>query len=860
MVGLAFRNLAARKFRAISTAMAAFFGVAMVSGTLLLTDSINTSFDDLFSEINADIDVTVRPRAEVKGEFGPVPSGGLRDSVLGQVETVAGVGHAEGVVVDPTVTILGDDGERVGPPQGGPPHLAISITESEAFSPLVVVEGTYPTDAGQVAIDEAAAEDEAFAIGDQVRIAGAAGARTYEVSGVVKFDLSSQLGSNFALLTLPAAQRLTDKVGRFDEIDVSAAEGVEPPELAARIAAAVGDRYDVRTGAETATEDAGDIKDSLSFLPTALLVFGGIAVFVGGFLIFNAFSITIAQRVREFAMLRMLGASARQVLGSVLAEALCIGLLASAFGIAGGFGFVALIKVLFEAMGFSLPIAGLELTPQVVVISTLVGVLATVGSALVPAVRATRVAPLEALRESGGSTEAETGSSRRRTVIAVILATLGTAAISVALFGSDELGSALMLLGVGLISLFIGLAMIGGRAVGPLASSLGWPIERLRGVTGRLARENAQRQPGRTATTAAALMIGVALVVFVGVFSASLKASINEIVEGQFRGDLTILSTDGFSPIPSTIADEVAGVDGVSAVAPRAWVPVRIESLDGKEVTINGITPDAILQVAKIDWVDGSDETLAELGAEGALVEENWGESEGVSVGDQLLITGPNGAQIEFEVKGSVSDSAGLTAENLALPRETLRGRFGSRSDQEVMVAFDESADPVAAQERVAALLAKRFPSAEAQNPTELKEESAKDVDQFIALIYVLLGLSVIVSVFGVVNTLALTILERTRELGMLRAIGTSRSQVRRMVRYESVINVLLGTVVGAVLGVLLASAAVEALKEEGLILSIPVTLPIVVLIAAALLGVLAAIGPARRASRLEVIEALQYE
>jgi len=860
VLGLAFRNIAARKFRALSTAMAAFFGVAMVSGTLLLTDSINSSFDELFSEINAEIDVTVRPRAEVKGEFGPVPSGGVPDSVLKRVLSVDGVANAEGVIADSTIVILGEDGERIGPPQGGPPHIAISRTESDDYNVLVLVEGSYPASAGQMAIDEESAENEGFEVGDEITVAGATGAKKYELSGIVKLDLSSPLGASLALFELPEAQRLTDKTGRFDEIDVSAAGGIEPRALAKGIAAKVGDDYDVRTGAETATEDSGDIKDSLSFLPTALLVFGGIAVFVGAFLIFNAFSITIAQRVREFAMLRMLGASARQVLGSVLAEALCIGLIASALGIVGGFGFVALIKLLFEAMGFGLPITDLELTPQVVIVSTLVGVIATVGSAMVPAVRATRVAPLEALRESGGSTETQTGSSRRRTVIAVVLAVVGITAISVALFGSDELGAALPMLGLGLIALFIGLAMIGGRAVGPLASGIGWPVERLRGVTGRLARENAQRQPARTATTAAALMIGVALVVFVGVFSASLKASINEIVEGQFRGDLTVLSTDGFSTIPSAVADEVATVEGVAAVAPRAWVPVRIESLGAKEVTINGIEPATILKVAKIDWVEGSDETLADLGAEGALVEENWGESEGVGVGDQLLITGPNGEQIEFEVKGSVSDSAGLVVENLTLPRETLRARFGSRSDQDVMVAFDEGADPVATQGRVATLLAERFPSAEAQNPTELKEESGKDVDQFITLIYVLLGLSVIVSVFGIVNTLALTILERTRELGMLRAIGTSRSQVRRMVRYESVINVLLGTVVGAVLGVLLASAAVEALKEEGLVLSIPVTLPIVVLIAAAILGVLAAIGPARRASRLDVIEALQYE
>jgi len=857
---LALRNIAARKFRALSTAMAAFFGVAMVSGTLLLTDSINSSFDELFSEINAEIDVTVRPRVEVKADFGPVPSNGLPASVLKRVLAVDGVANAEGVIADSSITIVGDDGERIGPSQGGPPHIAISLTESDDYNVLVLVDGAYPSGPDQMAIDEDSAADEGFEVGDEVRVAGAKDAKTYELSGIAKLDLSSSLGASLALFELDEAQRLTDKVGRFDEIDISAADGVDPAALANAVAGEVGDRYDVRTGAETASADSGDIKDSLSFLPTALLVFGGIAVFVGGFLIFNTFSITIAQRVREFAMLRMLGASARQVLASVIAEALLIGLLASAIGIAGGFGFVALIKVVFESMGFGLPITDLELTPQVILISTLVGVLATVVSALVPAARATRVAPLEALRESGGSTESAGRSSRRRTVIAVALALFGIGAISVALFGSDELGAALPLLGIGLIVMFIGLTMIGGRAVGPLASSIGWPIERLRGVTGRLARENAQRQPARTATTAAALMIGVALVVFVGVFSSSLKASINEIVEGQFRGELTILSTDGFSPIPSAIADQVASVEGVETVSPLTSLPVRISLLDDEEVLINGFEPETVLSVAKIDWAEGTDATLASLGETGALVEENWGESRGLEVGDRLRLVGPNGKRAEIEIKGVVADSAGLIVPNLAIPRETMLTRFGARFDQVVQVSFDSAADPDTTQASVAALLAESFPSTEAQNPTEFKEEQGKDVDQFITLIYVLLGLSVIVSVFGVVNTLALTILERTRELGMLRAIGTSRSQVRRMVRYESVINVLLGTVVGAVLGVALASAAVEALKEEGLILSIPLTLPIVVLIAASILGVLAAIGPARRASKLEIIEALQYE
>jgi putative ABC transport system permease protein len=562
--------------------------------------------------------------------------------------------------------------------------------------------------------------------------------------------------------------------------------------------------------------------------------------------------------VREFAMLRTLGASARQVLLAVLIEAALIGLLASALGIAGGFGFVELIKGLFESFGFGLPVTSLRLEPQTIAIAVGVGVGATVVSALVPALRATRVAPLEALRESGGSLEAEERRSRRRTVIAAALVALGVTLIALGLFTAGEVAAALSQLGGGLVLLFIGVAMLGGRFIPPLASALGWPIERLRGVTGRLARENSQRQPARTAVTAAALMIGVALVVFVGVFSSSLKASVNETLDEQFAGDVSIQNEDGFSPISPGIADEVAQIDGVDVVAPITTTPAELEGLDD-DLILYGLDR-SLPEIANLDWAEGSDATLTGLDESGAVVESGWAEDNGVDVGSVVTITGPGGDQLDVTVEGSLRDSAGLFVQTIAMSRDVVRSVFGARDDFMVFVGFDPGADPAATREEVDAFLEERFPNAEARDQEELKADQAQQIDQLVTLIYVLLGLAVIVSVFGVVNTLALTILERTRELGMLRAIGTSRRQVRRMVRYESVINALLGTVVGAVIGVALASAAVEALKDEGLILSIPIALPIVVLVAALVLGVVAAIGPARRASKLDVIQALQYE
>jgi putative ABC transport system permease protein len=864
MLGLAARNLTARKRRALSTALAVFFGVAMIAGTLMLSESVNRSFDDLFGEVNEGIDVTVRPQIEVEGEFGEAPTRALDASLLDRVRTAPGVEHAEGVIANDSITILDDEGERIGPPAGGPPHLALSVLDdpSGELESLVTVSGRAPRAPNEVSIDRASAEDEGFEIGDRVRITGTPGARKYTVTGIVEFGGEASFGgASIAQFTLPEAQRLTGRQGEFDEIDVEAAEGTSPEELARAIASELPQNVAVRTGEETAEEDASSIQEGFSFLTTSLLVFAGIAVFVGAFLIFNTFSITVAQRVREFAMLRTLGASSRQVFASVLIEAALVGLLASALGIAGGFGFVELIKGLFTALGFDLPTSGLRIEPGTVAIAVGVGVGITVASALAPALRATRVAPLEALRESAGAQVSDRRRrGRRRAVAATLLIALGVAAVLVGLFGSDGFGRALSMLGAGLVLLFVGIAMFGDRFVPPLASALGWPIERLRGVTGRLARENSQRQPGRTATTAAALMIGVALVVFVGVFASSLRASIGDTLDRQFAGDVAVRNVDGFSPITAEIAAELRGIQGVRSVSPVVEVPAEIDEADGDRVLLRGLDPGSITSVTDFDWDQGSDETIAELAPDEAIVESGWAEDNGVDVGDEITVTGSGGDRITATVAGTVRDPSGLFVDSVALPRETVRRRLGARDDSIVFASFASGANPDASRGRIDRLLETRFPNAEARSQQELRDDWEGEIDQLLALIYAMLGLSVIVSIFGIVNTLSLTIFERTREIGMLRAIGTSRSQVRRLVRYESVVTALLGASTGAVIGLLLAIGAVEALREEGLILSISVGLLIAVMVAAIVIGVIAAIRPARRASRLNVIESLQYE
>jgi putative ABC transport system permease protein len=353
-------------------------------------------------------------------------------------------------------------------------------------------------------------------------------------------------------------------------------------------------------------------------------------------------------------------------------------------------------------------------------------------------------------------------------------------------------------------------------------------------------------------------MIGVALVVFVGVFAASVRSSIGDTLDRQFVGDLAIVNTDGFSQIPSAIGDEVEGIDGVETVSRQTLVPARLEP-QGNEFFAVGIDPATIGEVAALDWAEGGDESLAALAEGGALLDEQFAEDHSLAVGDEVRLTGASGDEMSAPVVG-ITERSRFIVDDVALDRELLRDRLGSTDDTTIFVNFAAGADQAAVRDQIDTLLSERFPNAEARSQEEFKEDRENEINQLIALIYVLLGLSVLVAFFGVVNTLSLTILERTRELAMLRAIGTSRSQVRRMVRYESIVTALLGAVTGAVIGLGLGVAAVFAIADEGLELAIPPALPIIVLATGIVLGVVAAIGPARRASRVNVIEGLQYE
>ncbi len=567
MLALALRGLAARKLRGVLTAFAILLGVAMVAGTFMLKGSLDTAFDDIFASANEGIDVTVQPKLAFDDDF-DTPSSGVSvpASLVGEIEGIDGVEKAAGDIGDSfSIAILDENGDRVGPANGGPPQIANNVVP-EPFSPFTYTEGSAPDTDDEVAVDSILAEEEDYEVGQTISISGREGVKDYTLSGIARFGSGVPLGgASLAVFTTPEVQRITGKEGRFDAVDVEAAEGVSAEELRDRINAELGGDYEAKTGEEDAADQSSQIKEGFGFLTTALLVFAGISVFVGAFLIFNTFSITVAQRTREFGMLRTLGASSRQVLASVVLEALILGIIASGAGIALGFGFVKLVTSVFKAIGFELPQSGVVVPPEAIIAPLIVGVVATLLSAVIPAMRATRVTPLEALRDTA---EVDEKKTRKRAWIARGLVALSIVAIGFGLFGTASFGDALPILGLGLVLLFVGVAMLAGAIVSPLASLVGRPIERLRGVTGRLARENTLRNPSRTATTSAALMIGVALVVFAAIFATSANKSVSDALDRTYVGDLAITNTDGFSPFSPR---------GRARPSPtcRAWRPSR---------------------------------------------------------------------------------------------------------------------------------------------------------------------------------------------------------------------------------------------------------------------------------------------
>jgi putative ABC transport system permease protein len=850
---IAIRGLVSRKLRGFITTLAVFLGVSFIAGAFVLTDTINASFDDIFNESLKGTDVVISPRDtnNNNNENGPPPA--FSAGLLPKTRAVPGVEAAAGAIFS-----LGRFVDRKGDAVGNEfaPNF-ISSHLSKRFETLTYVEGHPPRNASEASIDTQTADTGKLKVGGTLRIAGEKQVKAYRIVGETKLGETSFGGAGIAQLTLPEAQRIADKRGEFDQISVAAAKGVDSQALVDRIRRVLPITVQVETAKQSADRQSKEIADQLSFLKILLLIMGFIALLVGSFLIFNTFSITVAQRIRELGMLRTLGASKRQVLGSMVLEATLLGGVGSLLGIPGGIAAAAGINALFKSFGIDLPNTGIVVEPRTIIVALLVGMIVTLLSALAPALRATRVSPMAALREA----ELPEGRGRGKIFLAatIILLVAGFGMTLVGLFGGASSGAAAGLIGGGAVVTLFGVSLFSPRLVRPLASVAGWPIERLRGLTGRIARENAVRKPGRTAVTAAALMIGVGVVVFISVFAAGFSDSIAKAVDENFQGDIVLQNTDGFSPIPAASAQAAARVPGVQTASSLSISAGTLRKPKKQGLNVSAVDPRTVSQVLTLEWKKGSPDTLSSLGLHDAVLADSFAKSRKLGLGDQIVIRTPTEKTARFTVRGTFKSNAGLL-NNVVVSQQALRSEFGVKSPTNTFIKLEPGANAAAVQKAIERPLTRAFPTVDVLNQKQLKDKQKSQINQLVGLLYALLAMAVIVSLLGIVTTLALSIHERTRELGMLRAVGMSRRQVRRMIRYEAVITSEIGAVLGIVLGVVFATLISRPLADEGFTLAYPVGTLVFLLILAALAGVVAAILPARRAAKLNVLEALAYE
>ena len=849
MTKVSFRGLMSRKLRTAVTALAVLLGVAFIAGSYVLTDTINKSFDEIFDVAYAGTDVAISSSTTGQGDQAEPPP--FPERYLDTVRKVDGVEKAEGGIFS-VVRFVDAKGDQLS--SSFAPEF-VSSTTTKPFDTLTYTEGHPPRTASETSLDESTADREHLGIGSRLRIAAEAGVRSYEIVGLQRLGDTSSGGSSTAQLTLPEAQSLTDKVGQLDGISVKAAPGVSPKALAKRINRVLPPRVIVETGQQAAARQSQDIKDQLKFFRIILLVFGGVALLVGSFLIFNTFSITVAQRIRELGLLRTLGATRGQILSGMVLEAVVIGLFGGIIGVPAGIGFAAGLNAMFKGFGIDLPNTGMVIETRTIVVSIVIGLVVTLAAALAPALRATRVSPMAALLEA----ELPEGRGRGKIfAAAAALLTLGGLGMAAyGLLGSiDSSSAAAGLVGGGAVATLLGVSMFSPRLVRPLASFIGWPLERLRGLTGRLARENAVRKPGRTAVTAGALMIGLAVVVFVTVFAAGISASVGKAIDRNFQGDIVLQNTDGFSPISSGAGREAAQVQGVKTVSSLSFGGGVYK---GNDVNISAVDPRTVNDVLSLDWKKGSPSTIASLSDDQTVLDDAWAKKHDLGPGDRIVVRTPFERRQPLQVVGTVKDNADLLG-TMVVSESLLRHAFGVREPSMTFIKLAPGANAEQVKDEIKRRIKTKFATVDALNQKELKDNQEQQVQQLVSFFYVLLALAIIISLLGIVTTLALSIHERTRELGMLRAVGMSRRQVRRLVRYEAVITALIGAILGMVLGIIFATLVSRPLADEGFELSYPVGTLIVLLVLAALAGVLAAIWPARRAAKLDVLQALAYE
>ena len=854
MNAVSLKGLWGRKLRTLLTALAIVLGVSMISGTYVLTDTITAAFTTIVDHSFQNSDAVISGKVAFKNDnsnTAEVPA--FPASVLTKVRQLPDVAAAAGGIED-QAKLLGRDGKVISTGGGGSIAASVDPQNDGRFNPLKLVSGRWPVGSGQIAIDKHTADTKQFAVGDTIGVAADQGTRRFEITGIATYAESSSIGSaTIAIFDVPTAQKLFAKVGKFDGIQIAAKNGVTPEKLVSEIRPLLPATAKVKTSAAQTAEAIDDVNGSLGIVQKFLLGFAGIALFVGAFVIANTLSITIAQRVREFATLRTIGGSRRQVLRAVMLEAFVVGAIASLVGLFFGLGIAKGLNALFVAIGVEFPKGDTVFATRTIIVSLTVGIVVTLLASLRPAIKATRVPPIAAVRE--GAALPVTRLSRFGPIASLVTLALGILLLVYGIFASGlPTASRLLALGFGTLILFVGVSLNAKRAVRPLASVLGWPGARFGGTAGTLARENAMRNPSRTAATASALMIGLALITFVAILGAGLRASFGDAVDKLFVADYAVTAENGFDPFTKQAGAAVTLAPGVTAVSPIRGGDARIF---GDNTQVSAVQPN-LAKTVRIEWTQGSN-VPAQLGKDGAFVSKDYAKKHHLKLGSPIAVTTPTAQVLHLQLKGVFDPpKGGSPFGDVTMSAATFDAHYSAPRDLMTLVNIRGGVTDANTARLEKALNA--FPDAKIQTASQFKKTQEDDINLTLNVLYGLLGLSVLISIFGVVNTLVLSVFDRTRELGMLRAVGMTRRQVRRMIRFEGIITSMIGGTLGIVVGVFLAVLTTQALSDQGMVLAIPWRTMAVFIFGITVVGLLASVLPARRASRLNILKALQYE
>jgi putative ABC transport system permease protein len=840
MLTLTVKSIRANVARFVLTSVAVVLGVAFMAGTLVLTDTIERSYDDLATHAYESTDAVVRSARHVTSpDDGRAVRGTVPASLLDAVRAVDGVKVAEPQLLG-IAAVVARDGRLLDANPNRAVPVALGWQSDPGLNPLELVAGHEPRHPNEVVIDRMSQRRGGFAVGDVVRVVGASGSHEYELVGVATYGgADSAAGAQVVAFAPQTAAAVFGTPGRYSAIQVVAAPGWSQEEVVANIAAVLGDGVEVVTGATAAEEARAAAGGALMFVDVFLLVFAVVALVVGAFVIYNTFSITVAQRTRETALLRAIGAKRRQVMRSVRLEALFVGVFASAVGVVAGIGAARGLRAVLGAFGLDLPATDSVVRARTIVVSTVTGVIVTLGAAHFPARRAAKVAPIEALR--AGAVDTSPGS-RRRAVVGSLTVVAGALLIARGLAGAGA-GP----VGSGALAVFVGVATLGPAIARPFTRAIGAPLPPLRGITGALARENAARNPRRTSATASALMIGVGLVTLITVFAASARASISTSIDTAWRGDYIVDTQFGMGGLAPDVARQIDELPETGAVTPVRYLSAEV---GGSAEEISAFDVRTVDRNMHLDVRSGT----AVLGADEIAVQRREAADHDIHVGDTLPVFFPETGTRDMRVAAIYATDVPFGPYAISLA--AYDAHVASRVDKFVMVSRAPGASMAETRRAVERVL-DAHPNATLRTKEEFKGAFAAEIAKSLNMVYVLLAMALVIAFFGIANALALSVLERTPEIGLLRAVGTSRAQVRATVRWEAVLVALLGTALGTVIGLGFGWALVQALRDEGFRLAVPAGRLALVTGVAAVAAVVAAALPARRAARLEVLRAI---